>query len=1009
MAIILACFAISIAIATFIENDYGSETARALIYNAIWFEILLFTGIINLVGVLIIAKLYRLEKWPIFTFHVAFIIILLGAGITRFFGLEGTMHIREGDFSNRVISERNYLKAEIHYNKQKKYFEKAVYISSVGRNNITFKAEMPEKKIVLECLNIQHGVKEVAIPNNDGSSILEIVLAGKNGRQDILLKDKHSFDVDNYTISLNSPNQGEIKLAYNGDKLEIMANSRIISSDMSTANIDTLEANKTHEVYLLTIYKIDSLEFVIKNAYPRALTKIIPEEDPMNAQYGMEFKLSVGDSMKNRYYISSPENNPQYISLDNVTVSVSFGPKVFTVPFHLGLDKFIVEHYPGSKSPSWFESKIILVDSLNNVQRRERIFMNNVLQYEGYRFYQTSYDPDEKGTILSVNKDYWGTLVSYTGYFLLFAGMIFSLFLKNSRFRKLSESLNNAKLNKSAITIVLLVIVTNIYAETNGNPIINKEHASRFGQLLVQDHSGRIKPINTLSSEIIRKISRKQQIDGQTSDQIFLGMITHPEIWQKTPIIKVSHPQIRKLLNSAGPLIPFETFFKDTNDHYKYILEPYVDEAYRKKPAARSKFDNEILRTDERVNLCYLVFSGKLLKIFPSPQDSSDNWHTPLNAGAGLHSEDSMLFASVFPLYLQTLSKDTIGQELQNELLAAIADYQQKYGSHLIPSQSKINLEIFYNKLNIFDRIAPFYGLLGFVLLTLQFVSIFRPQSSFRVFQKILAALIGVCFFAHISGLAMRWFISGHAPWSNGYESLLYIAFATVLAGLLFSKKSVFTLAISSILAWLILHVAHLNWMDPEITPLVPVLKSYWLLIHVAIITASYGFMAIAALMAFLNLNLMAFQKESNFEKSKTVIIELTTIIEMAIIIGLYLLTIGTFLGGIWANESWGRYWAWDPKETWALVSILIYAFVVHVRLIPAFKSMYLFNLLALLAFSTILMTYFGVNYYLSGLHSYAKGDPVPVPSFVYYSLFVIIAVATTAWIKQRKTGLLRE
>jgi cytochrome c-type biogenesis protein CcsB len=204
-------------------------------------------------------------------------------------------------------------------------------------------------------------------------------------------------------------------------------------------------------------------------------------------------------------------------------------------------------------------------------------------------------------------------------------------------------------------------------------------------------------------------------------------------------------------------------------------------------------------------------------------------------------------------------------------------------------------------------------------------------------------------------------------------------------------------------MAWLILFTAHLNWMDPEITNLGPVLKSYWLLIHVAIITASYGFLSLGALLALINLFFMISQTGNRIQAVGDIIIELTIIIEMTLIVGLYMLTIGTFLGGVWANESWGRYWGWDPKETWALVSVLIYAFVAHMRLVPGLKGNYLFNLMALLSFSSIIMTYFGVNYYLSGLHSYAKGDPIPVPVFVYYTIAAVLIIAILAWRTQRK------
>ena len=248
-----------------------------------------------------------------------------------------------------------------------------------------------------------------------------------------------------------------------------------------------------------------------------------------------------------------------------------------------------------------------------------------------------------------------------------------------------------------------------------------------------------------------------------------------------------------------------------------------------------------------------------------------------------------------------------------------------------------------------------------------------------------------------------RWFISDHAPWSNAYESVIYIAWATILAGFTFARKSLMTVAATAILSSLLLMVAALNWLDPEITNLVPVLDSYWLLIHVAIITASYGFLALGALLGFLNLILMIIQNKTNKLRIGDSLKELTYINEMSITTGLFMLSIGTFLGGVWANESWGRYWGWDPKETWALASMLIYIFVLHMRFIPKLKGMFAFNFASIVAYGSIIMTYFGVNFYLSGLHSYAKGDPMPIPSFVYYSIAIIAIVSVLAQWRQKR------
>jgi cytochrome c-type biogenesis protein CcsB len=232
---------------------------------------------------------------------------------------------------------------------------------------------------------------------------------------------------------------------------------------------------------------------------------------------------------------------------------------------------------------------------------------------------------------------------------------------------------------------------------------------------------------------------------------------------------------------------------------------------------------------------------------------------------------------------------------------------------------------------------------------------------------------------------------------------MIYIAWATLLAGLLFSRKSEMTLAVTSILSAIILMVAHLSWMDPEITNLVPVLKSYWLTVHVATIVASYGFLGLGALLAFVNLLSFIAKRKSNIDSLNLSIKELTYVIEMTLTFGLILLTIGNFLGGIWANESWGRYWGWDPKETWALASIIFYSFVLHMRFIPGLQSLYAFNLAALITFASILMTYFGVNFYLSGFHSYAAADPVPIPTFGYYTVAVIAVVALWAYFNNER------
>ena len=322
--------------------------------------------------------------------------------------------------------------------------------------------------------------------------------------------------------------------------------------------------------------------------------------------------------------------------------------------------------------------------------------------------------------------------------------------------------------------------------------------------------------------------------------------------------------------------------------------------------------------------------------------------------------------------------------------------YQKKFGSEVIPSKEHIDMEIWYNRIGLLSKIVPIYLLVGVFLLIFSFINVLKPNFSLKWIMKIAWSITIIGFMLHVIGMGMRWYISGHAPWSNAYESIVFIAGATIVAGLFFAKNSPFTLAGTTLLAGITMAVAHMNFVNPEITNLVPVLKSYWLMIHVATIISGDGFLGLGSILSFLVLILFIIRgKNKNIDLS---IKELSSISEMSLIVGLFLLTVGNFLGGVWANESWGRYWGWDSKETWAAVTILIYASVLHLRFIPKFNNPFVFNVASLWAYSSVIMTYFGVNYYLSGLHSYAAGEPIPIPNWVYYFIATLALVTLLAY-----------
>jgi len=1016
MLLFLIIFAFSIAIATFIENDFGNDAARKLIYNARWFEILLILGMINIVAVIVKQKLYRPEKLTLFVFHVAFVIVILGAGITRYFGREGIVHIREGDTAKNWITTDTYLELLIEKNGHQYYTYYPVLFSEISKNRFRKKISFEGSHIHLSVKNyILHAEKRIEYKPG-GKPFVHMITA--SGQQKIITSGEKIASGDVFMFFSDSDQDSIFSdLVILNDKngaVTFIAPYPVIRTSMDEGITDTLEANQKHLFVPFMLHNFHNIPFVLRNYLPEGqiIAKPATEQDTYLPS-AVKVDVDIDGVHDILFAWGKKEQVATFTSgsIHGVKIGIRYGAIRKELPFALKLKDFIIQRYPGSQSPSWFESNVQLLDQQKGIVREERIYMNHVLKYRGYRFYQSSYDTDEKGTVLSLNRDGFGTAVTYTGYLLLALGMLLSLINKKSRFRKLSQ--NRSKANKvvTAFLPVLLFLCANSYSQTGKNSLseIPAEHADEFGKIMVQDNGGRIEPLNTLASEILRKVNRKESYKGQSANQVFTGMLVFPEQWQKEPFIKTGHPEIQKLIGLQSKYTSFLDFFPEENGG-NYILTSYVEEAYRKKPAYRNKFDNEIIRVDERVNICYLVYRGTLLKIFPDPKDSLNTWHSFETSSGVFEGEDSLFTKQILRYYIEETRKSMESGDWMNPsgIVKAIDIFQQNYGQSVIPSDTRLKAETFYNDFNIFNRITRIYLFAGLLLLIFQFLHIFAPRFRIKYISVPVLWIIAIVFLLHTFGLALRWYVAGHAPWSNGFEALTFIAWATVFAGLLFSRKSGITVSATAILAALILQTAHLSWMDPQITNLVPVLKSYWLIVHVAVITASYGFLSLGALLAFLNLLLLLFETAKNKNKLEQHITRLTQIIEMTLIAGLYLLTIGTFLGGVWANESWGRYWGWDPKETWALVTVIVYAIILHLRLVPGFKGRVLFNIVSFSGFGSVIMTYFGVNYYLSGLHSYAQGDPLPLPPLVYYSLAVVIVVSFSAVINQYRlnTGI---
>ena len=895
--LLLAILAIGAGVATFIENDFGTSSARVLVYNNTWYEIVLVLTTINLSGII-----YKFKMWnnlPRFLFHFSFVVILLGAIITRYVGYEGIMQIPQGTTTNQMISLEPYLQVTVKDGEKVvayKEWQKEFTSLLPELNNFSYKVDFDNNNLIIDYKRFQFEKKEQA---KMGLLTVDVTLNGKKE-----------------TIRLP----------------------------------------------------------------------------------GLSGQLGV----------------PRDLIFDKYTVTLEYGSKFIDLPFAIRLNEFQLERYPGSMAPSSYASEVTVIKDDKTYDYR--IFMNRTLNEGNFLFFQSSYFPDETGTVLSVNNDP-GKWPTYFGYFLLTLGLFLNFFDKKSRFRKLTKFVANKNLAMFILTLALLS-TQNLKANESNNTTSPQEvdditmrvdylnkfkdeskvTADKFGHLVVQSSGGRMKPLATLNREIVQKLSGKSSFMGMDANQIVLGMITRPDIWKDVKIIKINTPKLKKFLGvpESEKYISFSEAFGEKND---YLLTKESEKALLTKPIERGTYEKDIIKVDEKFNIIYSVFNGALLNIFPKVYDEQsvdDNfkWYSPIEAMQEFSGQNQAAIGSVVRgLFNSTMDFDW---NSANNYIDMIALYQDKVGTDIKPTASKVNAEIVFNKLDIFFNLTLAYVLLGFVMVVLAFVVIFKPEFKPAKTTKIILAILSILFAIQTFGMGYRWYLSGHAPWSDIYETLIYISWSAIFAGVIFFRNSLLALGAATIIAGIFMFTAHLTDVDPQITSLVPVLKSYWLTIHVSILTASYGFFGLSAILGFLTLIMFIFRK--NRPHLDDIIKHISAINEISLIIGLACITIGNFLGGVWANESWGRYWGWDPKETWAYVSIVVYALVIHLRFVKSLNTPYVLATASLLAFSSIMMTYLGVNFYLSGMHSYATGDPVPIPMWAYLTVATAFAAIILAY-----------
>lgn len=999
-------FAIAIGVATFIENDFGTSAAQKIIFKAKWFEFLLFLFAGALITNIYRFRLIPLKKWSILLFHFAMIIIIIGAGITRYTGFEGIMHIREGEGSNSIVSSDMYLKFQVALNGVKFDFDEPILLASLGETNFEKSFNLNGRILKAKILDFIPNPSEVLQFDEGGDPIIKIVFGGNQGRREYYLKKGEYKNIQGIPFNFTDQDiSGAIQISENNGMPFIQSEVPFSITTMATQAQSNLQPYVKQPLQLRSLYANNNQRFVFGDFTPNGKLTVQSSSKKLTneslAGIKMELSFAGQNQIINIYGRKGVIGVPSQMNTEEASISVSYGSKNVELPFSLFLKDFQMERYPGTNNAASYASEVVLMDPQNGIQEDHRIYMNNILIHKGYRFFQSSFDQDELGTYLSVNHDSWGTWVSYLGYFLLTLGMIMNFFGKKTRFYQISTKLKALRTSSLVLIFLFSIGFSNSLKSQN---IVDFNHAKNFSSIVMQDFRGRMKPLNTFNQEVLRKLSRKNSIEGLTADQIVLGMTANPRDWYGFPIIKSpKDPQILNLLGLQKEFFAYKDFF---NQDGSYKLKNEVREAYNTPEKERGIFEKELLKVDEKVNICNMVYSGSYLKVFPIAQDANNTWIAPTDLQRMGSSQGIDNFVATFQTkYLESVRMGLNSGQWTNaeNLIQDLKKYQYSNGLSVMPSKLKIGSEIFLNKLNIFNHLTKIYGLLGISFVFLIFYHVFRPHNSLLIFSKILFWGLLMAFLLHTFGLALRWYVSGRAPWSNGYESMIYIGWTSTLAGLIFSRKSEGVLAATNILSATILMVAGLSWLDPEITPLVPVLKSYWLTIHVSLEAGSYGFLMLGAIIGLLNLLLICFANNTNGAGIIAKVKEMTYISEMTLIGGLFMISIGTYLGGVWANESWGRYWGWDAKETWALVTILVYAFILHMRFIPGLKSLYAFNVASLFGWASVLMTYFGVNYYLSGLHSYAAGDPVPIPDFVYYSVFILTAISLFAFFKFKK------
>lgn len=643
------------------------------------------------------------------------------------------------------------------------------------------------------------------------------------------------------------------------------------------------------------------------------------------------------------------------------------GMKEEKLPFSLCLQKFEAKMHDGTNAVADYSSKFTVIDG--DDKSEGEVSMNNIYSHRSYRLYQSSYDEDGKGSVLAINADPYGIPVTYTGYALLFISLVWMLFDPKGGYRKLLKS---PLLKKGALITALILSMGNIqtlHAESATgnlqNAVLPKETAEKFGELHIL-YNDRICPVQTFALDFCKKIYGARSYQGLTAEQVLSGWVFYGNTWANEPFIKIKSGEMKTAMNLPD-YASLNTFFN--REMGGYTIGQYVQEYYN---GQQDKFHQQAADIDGKIQIIMELREGISLKVLPYTftknvkatkehsfiKAGTTTWFSPVDKlPQAVEHQHALYIRNVFSLLNGDVKAGNTSRV--NEFFAKMKKYQEVSSGNSLPTATQYKAERINNAF-------PFATILFMANLTLGFIALFytiyrmTKKREIKVLNIALPILLGVSFLALTFGLALRWIISGNIPMSNGYESMLTVAWFVMLISILMQLRIRIVMVFGFLISGFFLLVSHINQMDPAIGQMMPVLNSPLLSIHVSIIMMSYALLSLTFICGIMGICLRSHGEELQALSRIFLYPALTT------------MGFGIFIGAIWANVSWGTYWSWDSKETWALITFMIYAVVVHTQSLPVFRKPLVYHIYITLAFMSIAMTYFGVNYFLTGMHSYA-------------------------------------